>query len=73
MQEDIFKVEGCAHTYYVDTGMYDVAEYGSGYLLGGEQPALVDTGVGTNQGRILDMVNEVGVALTAQSLCSRVR
>lgn len=64
MQGDVLEVECCADTYYVDTGMYDVAEYGSVYLLDAEQPALVDTGVGTNHGRILDMLDEVGVAKT---------
>src|SRR6056297_460227 len=48
--------------YYVDTGMYDTAEYGSVYILDAERPALVDTGIGTNHERILDAIETVGLA-----------
>ena len=48
--------------WYVDTGMYDVEEYGSVYLLDGERPALVDTGLGTDVERVLDLLEAAGVA-----------
>jgi glyoxylase-like metal-dependent hydrolase (beta-lactamase superfamily II) len=42
--------------------MYDVAAYGSVYLLDDERPALVDTGLGTNVDRIFDLLEAVDVA-----------
>ncbi|QCC51993.1 MBL fold metallo-hydrolase [Halapricum salinum] len=61
---DVFEVTtgSCSDLYYVDTGMYDVEEYGSVYLLDDERPALVDTGIGTNYERILDLLDHAGVA-----------
>ena len=47
--------------YYVDTGMYDVAGYGSVYILDTDRPALVDTGLGTNRQYIVDALDELGV------------
>ena len=47
--------------YYVDTGMYDVAEYGSVYVLDDDRPALIDTGIGTHHEVVLDAVEEIGV------------
>jgi len=52
----------CTDLYYVDTGMYDVAEYGAVYVVDAERPALVDTGIGTNHERILAAVEEAGLA-----------
>jgi len=46
---------------YVDTGMYDSAEYGSVYLIDDDRPALVDTGIGTNYERILDLLDSAGI------------
>jgi glyoxylase-like metal-dependent hydrolase (beta-lactamase superfamily II) len=51
----------CTDLHYVDTGMYDVPEYGSVYVVDDERPALVDTGIGTNYERILDAVEAVGL------------
>ena len=48
--------------YYVDTGMYDVAEYGSIYVIDDERPALIDTGIGTHDEVLLDAVAEIGIA-----------
>ncbi|WP_135303605.1 MBL fold metallo-hydrolase [Haloarcula amylovorans] len=59
---DVYEAEACEDVYYVDTGMYDVPEYGSVYILDAERPALVDTGLGTNYERILDAMDEVGIA-----------
>jgi len=58
---DVYDAEECADVHYVDTGMYDVPEYGSVYLIDAERPALVDTGIGTRYGNILDMMAEAGV------------
>ncbi|WP_123536801.1 MBL fold metallo-hydrolase [Halosimplex salinum] len=60
---DVFDVTvgDCTDLSYVDTGMYDVAEYGSVYIVDDERPALVDTGIGTNYERILDAAAEVGL------------
>ncbi|WP_253738504.1 MBL fold metallo-hydrolase [Halohasta salina] len=49
--------------YYVDTGMYDVAAYGSVYIIDADRPALVDTGLGTNRQHITDALDELGVDL----------
>ncbi|WP_136718072.1 MBL fold metallo-hydrolase [Halorientalis salina] len=61
---DVFEVtEGdCQDVYYVDTGMYDAPEYGSVYIVDGERPALIDSGIGTEYERILDAMDEVGIA-----------
>jgi glyoxylase-like metal-dependent hydrolase (beta-lactamase superfamily II) len=59
---DVFEVEGVPDCYYVDTGMYDTAEYGAVYILDAERPAIVDSGIGTNYERILDALEEVGIA-----------
>jgi len=48
--------------WYVDTGMYDVEEYGSVYLIDAERPALVDTGLGTNVERVHDLLDQAGIA-----------
>lgn len=58
---DVETVEGCPHTYYVDTGMYDTAEYGAVYVLDAERPAVIDTGIGTNVDRVLDALAWVGI------------
>ncbi|WP_135534794.1 MBL fold metallo-hydrolase [Halostella pelagica] len=51
----------CTDLYYVDTGMYDTAEYGSVYVLDAERPAIIDTGIGTNYERILAALDEAGI------------
>jgi glyoxylase-like metal-dependent hydrolase (beta-lactamase superfamily II) len=52
---------------YVDTGMYGTAEYGSVYVVEGEEPALIDSGIGTNYGAILDGLEAIGIAPEALS------
>jgi glyoxylase-like metal-dependent hydrolase (beta-lactamase superfamily II) len=59
---DVYTAEDCADVHYVDTGMYDVEEYGSVYVVDAERPALVDTGIGTRYENILDAMAEVGIA-----------
>ena len=59
---DVFGIEGCPDTYYVDTGMYDTPEYGAVYIVDADRPALIDTGIGTRYENILDALSEVGIA-----------
>ncbi len=47
--------------YYVDTGVYGTAEYGTVYILDTDRPALVDTGIGTDTDLVLDAMAEVGI------------
>ncbi|MCU4718416.1 MBL fold metallo-hydrolase [Halapricum hydrolyticum] len=58
---DVSAVTTDENIHYVDTGMYDSAEYGSVYLIDDDRPALIDTGIGTNYERILDLLDAVGV------------
>jgi glyoxylase-like metal-dependent hydrolase (beta-lactamase superfamily II) len=60
---DVFEATtgDCTDLYYVDTGMYDTAEYGSVYVLDAERPALVDTGIGTRYEQVLAAIREVGL------------
>jgi len=59
---DVFDAEHCVDVSYVDTGMYDVSEYGSVYVVDAERPALVDTGLGAEYETILDAMAQAGVA-----------
>lgn len=47
--------------WYVDTGMYDTPAYGSVYLLDGPEPALVETGIGTNVEHVFGLLEAAGV------------
>jgi glyoxylase-like metal-dependent hydrolase (beta-lactamase superfamily II) len=58
---DIAPVEGVSDCYYLDTGMYDEAEYGSVYIYDTDRPTLIDAGIGTNYERILDGLEAVGI------------
>jgi len=58
---DVYDADACADVHYVDTGMYDVAEYGSVYIVDAERPALVDTGIGARYEGILEAMETVGV------------
>ncbi|PSP89505.1 MBL fold metallo-hydrolase [Halobacteriales archaeon QS_4_69_34] len=53
---------GCTDLYCVDTGMYDTPKYGSVYVLDADRPALIDTGIGTRHGLLLDALDAVGIA-----------
>jgi glyoxylase-like metal-dependent hydrolase (beta-lactamase superfamily II) len=52
----------CSDLYYLDTGMYNTSEYGAVYVIDDERPTIVDTGIGTNYERILNGLEEVGIA-----------
>jgi len=59
---DVAPVESYLDTYYVDTGMYATAEYGSVFIIDAERPAMIDTGIGTNHQYLLDALDEIGIA-----------
>jgi len=59
---DVSTVQADERIHYVDTGMYNSAEYGSVYVIDDDRPALVDTGIGTNYERVLDLLDSVGIA-----------
>ncbi|MGM0590661.1 MAG: MBL fold metallo-hydrolase [Halobacteriota archaeon] len=59
---DVNAVSDCDDVYYVDVGLYDVAGYGSVYLVDAERPAVVDTGTGANTDAILDAMDELEIA-----------
>ncbi|MFC6903591.1 MBL fold metallo-hydrolase [Halalkalicoccus tibetensis] len=59
---DYRPVESCPDYYYLDTGMYDTAGYGSVYIVDAERPAVIDTGIGTNYERILEALEGTGIA-----------
>jgi len=58
---DVHAVEDTAHTHYVDTGMYDVPEYGSVYIIDGERSAVVDSGTGGDYDAIADALDQLGI------------
>lgn len=64
---DVYAVEGCEGVHYVDTGMYDTAEYGAVYILTGDQPAVVDTGIGTHIDRVFDALERLDIPRDALS------
>ncbi len=53
--------------YYVETGMYDTTGYGCVYVLDGPEPAIIETGLGTNYESILTALDELGVDRAALS------
>ncbi len=58
---DVHAVDDAEAVSYVDTGMYDTAEYGSVYIVDAERPAIVDSGIGANYRRILDALATMDV------------
>jgi glyoxylase-like metal-dependent hydrolase (beta-lactamase superfamily II) len=59
---DVRAVDDCTDVHYVDTGMYDVAAYGSVYVVDADRPAVVDAGIGADRERVFDALDAVGVA-----------
>ena len=58
---DIATVDTADDIYYMDTGMYETPGYGSVYIIDADQPAIVDTGIGTNYERIIDALGRVDI------------
>ncbi len=51
----------CTDLYYVDTGMYETSGYGVVYILDGDRPALIETGIGTDHELVLEALETVGI------------
>jgi glyoxylase-like metal-dependent hydrolase (beta-lactamase superfamily II) len=47
--------------YYVDTGTYGTANYGTVYILDTDRPALVDTGIGKHYDLVLEAMADLGI------------
>lgn len=60
---DVLDVEVAPDVYYVDTGMYETAEYGAVYIVDAERPAVLDTGIGTHRDRVFAAIESVGLAV----------
>jgi len=60
---DLEKVEhpSASDIYYVDTGMYGIAEYGAVYVLDTPEPAVIDTGIGKDVEHTLAGLAAVGI------------
>ncbi|UIP01306.1 MBL fold metallo-hydrolase [Halobaculum sp. CBA1158] len=58
---DVEPIPGCTDLYYLDTGMYDTANYGAVYLVDAERPAVIDTGIGTNREYLFDALDSLGI------------
>ena len=56
-------IENAADVYYVDTGMYDVPQYGSVYVVDAERPAIIDTGTGGDYDAVAGALDELGIDL----------
>ncbi len=52
---------GVSDLYYVETGMYDTQGYGCVYVLDAAEPAIVETGLGTNHELVLAALAEIGI------------
>jgi glyoxylase-like metal-dependent hydrolase (beta-lactamase superfamily II) len=58
---DLKPVDAQPDLYYLDTGMYDVEGYGSVYILDTDQPAVIDTGIGTNREYIFAALDQLDI------------
>ena len=58
---DLQSVPDCPDCYYFDTEMYDVTGYGAVYLFDSAEPAVVDTGIGTNHERVFDALDALDI------------
>ncbi len=53
----------CRDLAMIETGMFDVTGYGAIYVIGGERPAIVETGIGTTSEQLLAAIEDSGVVL----------
>jgi glyoxylase-like metal-dependent hydrolase (beta-lactamase superfamily II) len=49
--------------YVIDTGAYDVDDYGAVYVVDAAEPAVVDTGLGAGRDRVFAALDDLGVDL----------
>lgn len=47
--------------YYVDLELFDVPEMGTAYIIDGERPTIIETGIGKRVQRILEALDEIGI------------
>lgn len=61
---DLYEVEhpSVSDIHYVDTGMYGIAEYGAVYVLDAPEPAVIDTGIGTNVEHMFAALDSLDIA-----------
>ena len=52
---------GTTDLHYVETGMFDIEGYSSVYLLDAEEPAVVETGIGTEWEVVVEAMASVGI------------
>ncbi|MBB6644938.1 MBL fold metallo-hydrolase [Halobellus ruber] len=58
---ELYSVDGASDVHYVDVGTHGVPNYGSVYAVDAEEPAIVDTGTGRNDDRVLDALDELDI------------
>lgn len=54
-------VRGVEDCYFHDTGMYDTDGYGAVYVYDTPEPAVIDTGIGTNREALFENLAELGI------------
>jgi glyoxylase-like metal-dependent hydrolase (beta-lactamase superfamily II) len=54
-------VRGVEDLYYHETGMYGTTGYGSVYVYDTPDPAVIDTGIGTNRELLFETLSELGI------------
>lgn len=57
-------VDGFEEFHYLDLEMFDAPEFGAAFVVDGTRPAIVETGTGRRYDRILDALDELGIART---------
>jgi len=60
---DVRRVEtgSCTDLYYVDPGVYEAPGHTSVYVLDGERPAIIESGIGKHTDRVLAALDELGI------------
>jgi hydroxyacylglutathione hydrolase len=58
---ELYSVDGASDVHYVDIGTHGVPNYGSVYVVDAAEPAIVDTGTGRNDDRVLDALDELDI------------
>jgi len=58
---DFEPVRGASDLYVHDTGMYDTQGYGAVYIYDTPNPAVIDTGIGTNREVLFENIAEIGI------------
>ncbi|MFB6110439.1 MAG: MBL fold metallo-hydrolase [Halodesulfurarchaeum sp.] len=64
MERTVSRVSPGSDLYYLDPGAFGPATYCAVYLYDTPRPAVIDTGLGTNYGTIIDALESVGIDCT---------